>query len=49
MSRPFFELQSYEDKTLQVGTRPFDEKALVGHTIAAVVDHPLGRLGSRVS
>lgn len=45
---PPFELESYEDKTLQVGTRLLDETELVGHTIKAVVDYPLGRLGSQV-
>lgn len=46
--RPAFNLESYEDKTLPEGKRLLCEEDLMGHTIKAVVDCPLGRLGNQV-
>ena len=45
--RPPFELESYEDTTLPEGKRLLTEEDLVGHTIKAVVRHPMGRLGEQ--
>lgn len=45
--RPHFELQSYEDATLPEGKRLEYEHELAGHTIKAVITHPVGRLGDQ--
>ena len=42
---PFFELEPCENETLPTGKRLHEPEALVGHTIKAVVQHPIGRLG----
>ena len=43
-TRPAFELQSYEDKTLPEGVQLFSLEALAEHTIKAVVTDPDGEL-----
>jgi hypothetical protein len=44
-TRPDFALEPYEDAPLPEGKRLMTEEDLVGHTIKAVVRHPMGRLG----
>ena len=42
-----FALESYEDETLPAGERLLTEEDLVGHTIKAVIIHPMGRLSDQ--
>ncbi len=45
-TRPFFELETYDDKTLPENTRLTDAHALIGHEVVAMITHANGRLCS---